>query len=394
MDYDVIVVGGGPAGCAVARDVAASGYKVLVAEEHRRPGEPLQCAGLISPRTLELSGVSRRVVLNRLYGARVHAPGGRVLRLEGERVYALAVDRIAFDRELAGQAVRAGATVATGMRVTGLEYISGGVAVEVAHNGNRERLTCRLVVGADGHNSTVASWLGVSRPPVKVRMYAAEVELPQSRGNIVDIFLGRRVAPGWFGWVIPVGGGRARVGTGASAHPRRYMDALEAEHPGIFHGMRVIRRTSGVVPVGMMEKTYGRHALLVGDAACQVKPISGGGLYLGLKAARICAATALEALAAGDFGEEFLSRYRRAWEEDFGMEIRCGMHHREAFLEMSDEEMDRLIGFFDRPYWRRLILKYGDIDYHSALARRLSQAPPWARRFAYKGMKLALNLFP
>ncbi len=103
-DYDLVVVGGGPAGSAVARDVAAAGFKVLVAEEHARVGEPLQCSGLISARTLEIARVSPGVVMRPLHGARVHAPGVQILDLTGRKAYALAIDRVAFDRDLADQA--------------------------------------------------------------------------------------------------------------------------------------------------------------------------------------------------------------------------------------------------------------------------------------------------
>lgn len=390
MDYDVIVVGGGPAGCAVARDLAGAGYRVLVAEEHSRIGEPLQCSGLISARTLKLSGVSTGVVLNHLHGARVHAPGGRVLELAGNRAYALAVDRVAFDRELARQALDSGAEIVKNLRVTGLGYIEGGVAVATAGSSPERLLTCRLVIGADGHKSLVSRWLGLPRLSW-VYMFAAEVELPASDGHMVDIFLGNEVAPGWFGWVIPTGPGRARVGTGAPYRPRRYFQKLTERHPELFAGMRLLRCTGGRVPVGLPSHTYGAHALLVGDAAGQVKPISGGGLYLGLLVAGCCAETAARALERGDFSAEFLSVYQRRWMELIGQEIICGLKHRDAYLSMSDQDMDTIIEFFDRPYWRRLILRHGDLDYHSRLAGKLAFAPPWAQRFMVKGMRALLG---
>ena len=111
-DYDLIIVGGGPTGCAVARDVAEAGFRVLVAEEHAGVGEPLQCSGLVSARTLEISRVSPGVVRRSLHGARVHAPGGQVLDLTGRKAYALAIDRVGFDKDLAAQAVAAGAETA------------------------------------------------------------------------------------------------------------------------------------------------------------------------------------------------------------------------------------------------------------------------------------------
>jgi flavin-dependent dehydrogenase len=122
-----------------------------------------------------------------------------------------------------------------------------------------------------------------------------------------------------------------------------------------------------------------------------VKPISGGGLYFGLRAAGICAETVVAALTAEDCSEAFLSSYQRAWESTIGLEIRCGLHHRDVFLGMDDREMDDIISFFNNSYWRRLILKHGDLDHHSVIAGRLALAPPWARRFVYDGLKVLMS---
>ena len=72
MNFDVIVVGGGPAGSFTAKHIAAQGFKVLILEEHDLVGEPVNCAGLLSRRAIELSGVSARIIINKLTGARVY----------------------------------------------------------------------------------------------------------------------------------------------------------------------------------------------------------------------------------------------------------------------------------------------------------------------------------
>lgn len=419
VHYDVIVVGGGPVGAAVGRDIAAAGAKVLMVEEHLQPGEPLQCAGLVSARTLDNAGVSQGVIKNRFKGALVYSPEGRVLELAGSKIYALAIDRPAFDQELAGQAAGAGAEIINAYRAVGFEYVPNGVKVHVkkskrlnpGHNGQSviaddrnvadESFDCNLVIGADGHNSLVARWLGVPPPSEKVPIYAAEVELPGCSGPLVHIFLGRDVAPGWFGWVIPLGPGQARVGIGrglryngardVKRNPKALFHGLMERYPHIFHQLRVIRGTSGLVPLGFRKKTFGPHALLAGDAACHVKPISGGGLFLGLLGARHCARTAVASLDKGDFSESFLAAYQRAWEDEIGMEISCGLRHRETFLNLTDKEMELLIGFLNKPYWRKMILKYGDLDYHSHLAKKLSFAPPWAQRFLGQGLNFLIS---
>lgn len=396
MDFDVIVIGGGPIGCAVARDIAAAGCRVLVVEEHPRIGDPLRCSGLISSRTLQLSRVSTNVVLHKLTGARVHAPGGEVLELYGNRVYALAVDREAFDRDLAAQAAAAGAEIMCGMRAEDINLVPGGVQVKLRQRGTRgkiEKISSFLVIGADGYRSSVARKFGILPQGEKVPLYAAEVELPGSEGQIVDIFLGNQIAPGWFGWVIPTGRGTARVGIGADRCPYQYFQQLVINNPEVFQGMQIVRCTSGYVPVGFYDRTYGPHTMLVGDAAGHVKPISGGGLYLGLIAAEICAAVAVEALQEKDFSEKFLARYQERWEKAIGEEIYCGLKHRDVFLSLTDDDMDKIISFFNKPYWRKLILRYGDIDFHSALAVRLSRIPIWAKHFIDSSRNVISGLF-
>lgn len=396
MHYDVIVSGGGPIGCAVARDIAGAGFSTLVLEEHRRIGYPVQCAGIVSPRTLDLAGVSPAVVLQPLRGMRVHSPLHTTLELAGRRTYAQVIDRSLFDRELSGQARKAGAEIRCGMRVRDISRSADGVRVTAGSNGAEEEFTCRLLIGADGQSSLVAQRCKLAGPVEKVPMYAAEVELSGLSQPLMEVFLGRSVAPGWFGWVVPAGEGRARVGTGVSTlvrgkrdgfpRPKMVFDALQERHPDLFENMRVLRSTGGLVPIGFRSKTYAERVMLVGDAACQVKPVSGGGLYFGLKGAAFCARVAIGALHKNRLGEADLSGYQRYWEADMGEEIRCGLKHRQVFLGFSDRDMEFLLRFLNKPSWQRTILHHGDIDHPSRVAEKLSLAGPWAEKFAPVGL--------
>lgn len=385
MDFDVVVVGGGPAGSFTASNIAKNGYKVLVAEEHKRIGEPVQCAGLVSPRTHTLASAPEDIVLREFKGARIVSALGGELLVNGEKTYALAVDRAAFDRHLAGQAREAGAEIITGSMVTGLSKKLNGYSVSISGGNSRMSVECRLLIGADGVQSRVARWLGLQPAGRKISMYAGEFDLGGFDPGEVTILLGQSFAPGWFGWIVPLSGKTGRVGVGSflsDISPRQCLKRMIDAFPSRFRKYKELRYTGGSVPFGAMRKIYSSHAMLVGDAAAQVKPMSGGGLYTGLRGSLACARVACEALSQGRLDEKFLSRYQAYWDVEFGAEFRTSVSHREVYMNMKETELDKLLRFLDRPHWRRMIARHGDIDYPSWLARRLFRAGPWLQKFA------------
>ncbi|MCK7510272.1 MAG: NAD(P)/FAD-dependent oxidoreductase [Desulfobacterales bacterium] len=154
MKCDVLVVGGGPTGCAAAAGMADE-LDVKVLEEHTRVGEPVQCAGLVTPRVVEMASASDSV-LNTIDGAYVHFPGGRVIELHGNDIKAVVVDRGEFDRRCASLAQKAGAEVLAGRKVESVERIADGLRAITAEGA----LECKAVLAADGYRSGVAeiSW--------------------------------------------------------------------------------------------------------------------------------------------------------------------------------------------------------------------------------------------
>lgn len=308
-----------------------------------------------------------------------------MLAIRGKETYALVIDRSAFDRGLCNAARQSGAEILTGVRAGVRDYSPESVRIILKTEDWEKTAAASLLVGADGPNSGVARSINAARSKDIVSMYAAEVELKCQETDMVHIFLGEDVAAGWFGWLIPVDGKRARVGTGVSmgrnSRPQICFKRMAQDYPDIFKGMRVIRSTGGIVPIGFPARIYGERTMLVGDAACHTKPLSGGGLFLGLTGAGICSKVAAEVLQKRRFGSEQLARYQFLWEKEMADEIQTALSHRKIFLNMKDREMDMLIRFFNRPLWKYIISKYGDIDYPSWLAGKLAFARPWAEKF-------------
>ena len=377
--FDVLVVGGGPAGAAVARDVAEAGFSVAILERDPAVGRPVQCSGLVTERTLVAASMLPEVAHNDLSGASIFSPSGTRYEIGGDRIHAYVMDRGDFDRHMMNQAVEQDVALHTDTRVVRIWRESNEIRLVAEHEGRELTFAASLVIGADGPRSIVADFLELPPPVEVLRARGADVRLP-SRPSIdrVLIFLGERYAAGFFAWAIPLGGDRYRVGWGTSRPgPWNGLEHLAADYPDIFVGMEILSQTGGLIPLGARPRTTGAHGMVVGDAAGQAKATSGGGLFTALTCAKHCANVAIDALRTGDTSAERLARYDLAWRGHIGKELERATALRQAFRELSDPEIEWGLRMLRIPGMTHLVNRYGDIDYPSILAKAaLRTAPP------------------
>jgi digeranylgeranylglycerophospholipid reductase len=315
MESELLVIGGGPAGCSFAAR-AAKGAQVTVLEEHPQIGRPVQCTGLVAPRVVDLAR-AKGSVLCAIRGARFHFPAGTVIDFRSSDIKALVVDRQGFDQRCAENAADAGAKILTNSRFTRAAIRPDGVEARFLIEGRSEKCLASLIVGADGYKSRVSEIADL--PQARERIKGLQVDLDvKERGDVLDVYIGSKVAPGFFAWRIPCGdfvrvGVCISPGNGAPSHYlRSLLKRLELDDA------RILERNSGVIPLGFPPRTYADRTLLVGDAAGQAKPLSGGGLYTGITAAGIAADVALAAREEGDLSADRLSEYQRTWKEEIG----------------------------------------------------------------------------
>ena len=373
MGFDVAVVGAGPAGSTTALELSRKGIRVLLLEEHAQVGVPVHCAGLVTPRALEAAGGTPALVLNEIKGVRIHSPTGKVLTLGGDKVRALVIDRSGLDQALAQKAQERGTTLSLKTRVLGLERVDGHVRLHLQRDGHRSHLDTHLVIGADGSRSVIAGRDQAHGRPNAVTAIGAEVETGRLDEEFAHVYLGRDVAPNWFGWLVPVDSRHARIGVGTTepAHDLRrlFETFLSTRRP--LRGARILHRYSGSIPLMPLRRFYSDNVMLVGDAAGQVKPTSGGGIYTGVTAARLCATTAKEALSRGDFTRRTLSRYQHDWNALLGSEMALERYVRRLFVSLKRRETEALMDAFQRPECQELIYRYGDIDLQGGLFSQL-----------------------
>jgi digeranylgeranylglycerophospholipid reductase len=379
MDCDVAIVGGGPAGCLTAAHLPRS-LRTLIFEEHERAGVPTQCAGLVTERVVH-AAKAESAVLNAIDGALIHFPDGRALCLQAKGTKAVVVDRRRFDEHCRELALDAGAEYLEGHRYTGLKQGVGSIDLSVNKGHLALSYATHLVVGADGYRSQVGQACGLSAPREFVRGIQVDLEGDWEERSSVGVYLGLSTAPGFFAWTIPCGE-FVRVGLCiAEGHetPHHYLQALLGRLK-----LDTRRRSaiySGVVPLGPPRRIVAERVLLVGDAAGQVKPLSGGGLYPGQEGARLAAKTIASAFAESDLSEVALRRYEREWRSGLGKEIERGYRVRKAFLKLDDADLNEVGRMLDREEVRN-VLCTGDIDHPTALAPAILRNAPGLLRFS------------
>ncbi len=366
--YDVVVVGGGPAGAVAARTAAENGASVLVVERRSRIEGPSPCTGLVSRHALTALGASERSVLRRIRAVAVYGPNAHAtLRAASDK--AVVVDRAALERELLERAAAAGVEVRLGTSAVGAKRGE----VRVRRQGGVDVVGARVVVGADGPKSDTARWFDLPGPAETLR--AAQVEVvAEGSEDAVDVFVGTLVAPGFFAWSVPSELGRRRVGLAVSdpLDPLELLGRLVARR---FPAARVISSITAPIPIPPVEPIVGDGVLLVGDAAAQVKPWSGGGLYVGGICARLAGRAAADATRSDDASQGRLARYAEACRRAVGGELRFGGAARSMLRTMSDPALDAAISALQEADLAAFIAHEADIDHPSRILSRVVSHP-------------------
>ena len=387
--YDVLIVGGGPAGLYAAYCLAKAGRRVAVFEEHPEIGTPVHCTGLVASESFTRFDLPQQANQAALRRARFHSPGGHVLSVTSDQDESVLVDRSAFDRGLADQALAAGAEIFPGHRVEALRRLRRSLVARISNSDGVERLVSgRLGILATGACYGLHRGLGFRVPSRFV--YGAQVEVRCEETSEVEVYFGNEVAPESFAWVVPFtqqGMGMAKIGVLTSRDTGEYLTRF-LRSPLVASRIRpdrirpYLRRP---IPVWPLSETFADHVLAVGDAAGLAKPTTAGGIYYGLVSAELAAATIGEALDSGDGSARFLSRYQTAWRAALGSEIRTGSLFRAVVSQLSDTQIDEAFQLVTREPMATLIHDHASFNWHKSVILALWRSSG-ARSFVWRAL--------
>jgi flavin-dependent dehydrogenase len=313
-------------------------------------------------------GLDADVILSQARSAKFFSPSGRCLRLEAAGVQAYIVDRLLLDKAIASKAQSQGAQYFFSSPVTDIIPARDTIQAETGFSETRQVFSARAVVLANGFRPKLPGKLGLGR--IKDFLVGAQTEIDVKNIDDTEIYFGQKIAPGSFAWLVPTAAGRAYVGllaiSQAKLHLQKFLNTLFCQGRSTSQEVEIRQK---VVPLGTLTRSYGDRILVVGDAAGQVKPTSGGGIYFGHLGAQIAAEVLAEALHSDNLTANHLSSYQKQWRAKMGQELSRGYWLRWACAKLSDHQIERAFDVFDSNGTAEALLNSDNFsfDWHSGL---------------------------
>lgn len=360
LTYDIVVVGGGPGGSMTAKVAAEEGANVLFIEKRQEIGVPVRCGEGIAKVWLDEVGIepNPKWIAHEVDGARVISPAGHTLTMDARMAgneCGFVVHREIFDQELAKAAVKAGADLMVKTSATGVlrkdNYVTGVTARTMKEE---FKINAKITVGADGFESKIGRWadLDTNLKPkdlnVCFQYFMVDIDIDP---KFNDFYIGS-IAPGGYIWVFPKGEDCANVGIGVNlakigkderASAKNYLDKFIESRPNLKKGTKFEAVSGGISCCMPLDKTVANGLILVGDAARQIDPLTGGGVANACMAGKVAGKVLAEAVTAGDYSQEFLMKYDKGWRKEFENQLIRNFVAKEKLVTLSDETFDKLL---------------------------------------------------
>ncbi|MCX6003771.1 MAG: NAD(P)/FAD-dependent oxidoreductase [Chloroflexi bacterium] len=378
--YDVIIIGAGPAGSQIAYKLAGMGHSVGVVERKESLKGAVCCTGLVSWECVDEFSIPENVIYRWVNSAKLFLPSGKPIQIWRDVPQVAVLNRSAFNQAWAERAQKVGAEYLFSSDVRGIERGQNKTKIIASQRGEMITLQSRVVVVTTGFGSHLLGELDLGG--VGDFVMGAQTEVETKNIDEIEVYFGNEIAPAFFAWLVPTLPGKALVGLLSRYNPpaylRKLLASLSAE--GKLSSADV-KLTYGGVPLKPLPHTHDDSLLVVGTAAGQVKPITGGGIYFGLMCADIAVNTLHRALETDNLSASGLAGYERTWRRKLGRELTTGYWARKVYEMLGDRQVDR---FFRLLESRGMIdelrqAKELSFDWHAGIIARVMGQKLFAR---------------
>ena len=383
FDYDVTIIGAGPIGSTLAYELAKEDINVCLIDKKKVIGLPLQCAGIINKRVLDVNQFPDELILNKAKGAVLHSKN-HSLSVSKEEDQAIIIDRVALDQFIYNRAIENGVDSYLSSKVLAIDDLEGKVSFQ---NESVEKcIKSKIIVGADGPLSIVSSAFGNDFDYYCASQYLVKIEEDNNQMSFVDLYAYGDLFPGFI-WQIPVSKNIFRIGLFSNYDYKRQNEILNdfLMNEFQYENYEIIEKYKGKIPIYNKEnKLFKNRALIIGDAASQVKPTTGGGLLIGFEAVGMAKKAIVNALNSEDFNslnlekethddkeilQNCLKSYQDDFEERFIKEFSYQFKVQKTLCTLSDDDLDYFFEKLKEKEADKLISEYGDMDNQSILVK-------------------------
>jgi len=387
---DVIIVGGGPSGCFTGKKLAEKGFDVVIIEEDKQIGHPMCCAGIVGDEGMKEVGLNpSKWSLNELREGVVYSPDNEPVGISRGKLEAHCIERSDFDKALAISATDEGADIRLSSKCSDISRDEEGVSVKVKGKDEVEELRGKIIVGADGANSTVARNFNLIKEFSPLAGAQAEV-IGKTESKAANIFFNNEWTEHFFAWIVPAGE-IYRVGLcDRGNNVRKNLEKFIKRNPVLQENSqeKIVRYTTDIIPKSGSRKIFDERVVLVGDAGGQVKPLTGGGIYMGLSCAEIASQVITKGLE-NEPKKEILKEYEKRVDEKFGKEFEIGNRIMKMLSEMENKDISNFFNLLKKPYVKNMITEEFLFDEHSNLLKEMSKKIP--RLVNHFGLKDSLK---
>ena len=347
QETDILIVGAGPIGCYLAEKLSSKGISVLVIDKKKKIGKHA-CSGLVSTRLDDFVDIDKSLIEHSIKGSIFHSKK-ETFTIKKDDVQAYVLDRIAFDRFMAKQAEASGAKI-----LTDTPFLDYGIKDKFVYTSTGKGIIkSKLIIGCDGAGSIVRRKSDLDSGQITTVNGILGYTDEKNDSDLVELFYGGDIAPGFFAWKIPRGE-RVEYGLASDKNHIEYFNKFVSGH-------KIDKTYAHPICFGHLKSTVADNVMLVGDAALQVKPFSGGGIIYGLVCADIAVEVILDALSKNSFDAETLRDYDVLWKQKLKDKIHLGLGIRKTLDSLSDSELDTFFSMLSKN--RKDIEATGDMDF-------------------------------